>query len=283
MRNILAFFSLLPLPVLAQSPATNALPLSAATQLSVSIGTGVAGYEERVEIETVDSEWSSPMADLRAVLSGSVGPVLLWEVRLPGPQSDADDEKWTGQGRLFQINRMEASGTSAEIAAGRGWTLTSGARTRVLAHVGTRSQEFIRDQFVTDGTSIDLGEVTEEYVLGLAGASFSLQQEVNPLLSLETKLSGSYVFFNEASNSLVPADIEGQGGYLLEAYGGVARKLSPRTTLLVGASLELQDLSGDSLSLLEMEPSGRPNFSLVEWPDNTLSRLQATLALRFRL
>jgi hypothetical protein len=223
------------------------------------------------------------MADVHAVLSGSTRSSLLWEVRLGAWQSDADDEKWTGQGRLFQINRMEASGESAEIAAGRGWSLASGARTSLLGHIGVRTQEFLRDRFVTDGTSIDLGEVSEEYLLGHAGASFTIHQDVNERLALESRLSGSYVFFNEASNSLVPVDIEGQGGYLLEAYGGLARKLSPRTTLLLGGTLELQDLSGDSLSLLEFEPSGRPNFSLVEWPDNTLSRLQATLALRFSL
>lgn len=283
MRHLATVLSLLPLAALAQSAATNTVPLSSSTQLTVGIGAGVAGYEERVEIEAVDSEWSAAMTDVRAVLSGVAGPALVWEVRLGAWQSDADDEKWTGQGRLFQINRMEAAGASAELAAGRGWTLASGARTRVLAHVGARTQEYIRDRFVTDGSSIDLGEVTEDYLLGHAGASFSIRQDVNARLALETSLSGSWVFFNEASNSLVPADIEGQGGYLLEAYGGLARRLSPRATLLVGGTLELQDLSGDSLSLLEFEPSGRPNFSLVEWPDNTLSRLQATLALRFSL
>jgi hypothetical protein len=283
MRSILSVLCCLPVLACAQASVTNAVPLSSSTVLTIGLGLGLASYEERVDIEPVDSEWSAPMADLHAVLAGSNRTGLLWEIRLGAWQSDADDEKWTGQGRLFQINRMEGSGESAELAAGRGWSLSSGARTSVLGHLGVRTQEFIRDRFVTDGTAIDLGEVSEEYLLGLAGASFSLQQDVNARLALETRLSGSYIFFNEASNSLVPVDIEGQGGYLLEAYGGLARKLSARSTLLLGASLELQDLSGDSLSLLEFEPSGRPNFSFVEWPDNTLSRLHATLALRFSL
>ena len=261
-----------------QAPAVVVTNRVADTSLLLRVGVGVASYEENVSIEPVDSEWSSALLELEGRMDIDLHALVLSFAGQTWASPD-DQETWTGQGQLIQVNDMRAAGVEAR--AGVGPRLASTGKTRVqpLLVGGFRAQRFERENFVTDGKPSSLGTVQEDYALGFAGVSIELTHDAGADFKVGTRLEADYVFFNEAENSLFSPVIEGDGGTIFRAEGDISLRLGASTWLVLGVSVDHQELSGDSLGTLAYEDD-RPSFNFVEWPDNILTRLSGTAAVR---
>jgi hypothetical protein len=279
MNKTTALLLVLPWMAGAQSAPAPASPApSAEARLDLRAGAGVVGYEERVSIEPVDSEWSAAVAELGARLSLWF-PGLALEFSGDFWASGEDEEKWTGQGRLVQRNDLTVAGMEGRAAIGPRLGWAGPVQVQPWLSAGFRAQSFERERFVSAQGAFDPGTVEEDFALAFAGLSVDLRAEAGPNLQLGGRLGADYVFFNEAENSLFPATIEGEGGYVLRAETDLRLQVTPKVWLAIGLAVDLQELDGDAQGLLAFEDD-RPSFNFVEWPDNTLERITGTLAVQ---
>lgn len=110
--------------------------------------------------------------------------------------------------------------------------------------------------------------VNEKYYIHHGDIGFRANQKINDKFGISGALSYSYVFYNEADNSIL-GKIKGKGGYLFNVNMGMEYYLTDSIELLLGGFVELQHLKG-----------GTKND--IIWPDNDLNTYGGEVGVKYK-
>jgi len=230
---------------------------------------GLIGYQEHPSIAPVDSEWDAPALGLALMLRREVASGLTFSGSFQALQSTEEKEKWTSNGVPIQKNDMKAGMLDYRFEIGKHVKSADALSLHPSVGIGFRTFEFIRDNFVVDGSPADFGEVTEDYGLSYLSTGLELIHHWTPSSGLDIHALAGWIFWAEAENDLVAAKIEGDGGYLLQGSAAWFFHPNKKTTrrFLTGVSVEIQKLDGRVEDFVALR-QGVPSFNTVEWPDN---------------
>ncbi len=240
--------------------------------LEIRAGLGGASYEESVSISPVESEWDGAYGEVG--LTYTYSDRSGYKLRLGGSlwASDSDTEEWREQGQLVQRNDLEVSGLTLTGEFGIGLVNRPDRSLNAWLGLGYRYNDFERSDFNTfDQVSIaDLGSVSEEYDIGTFSVALDGVTELSPKWSLSGNIGVGIVFFNEASNEVIPGTVEGDGGVIVEVGMHAWYAVAKNRRVGVGVQYEHQELDGGTESRFFITRGGIPIANVVEWPDNEL-------------
>lgn len=243
-------------------------------EIGLHTGIGRVSYEENVSFDAVDSDFSAILWTLGA--DWTYVDRSGYKLRLRGSfwRSGSDTEEWTSRGQLVQENDLEISG--GEIAGQWGWQFTRRPDHSLTGWlgVGYTRQQFERSSFQSFGRepSRVSGSVDEDFDVAFVDAALEGHVLVRPRWRLTYLAGAGYVFSNEADNNAL-GSIDGDGGVLVHAGLGAAYLLSDAHRVSGGVRYEYQELDGDQTTRTLVGPDGQRVASILEWPDNELTRL----------
>ncbi len=232
--------------------------------LEVSLHAGSVAYAEQVASDPIDSDWSAGYAGFASTMKAGKGS-LLGRLHLTCWTSAEDKEEWDVGGLVFQQNDMDVSGVDLLAEIGQVISSKKGGRLIPSLGLGYRAQQFNRSSFVSIVSDVsDIGLVSEDYSIAYLNGSLDILQQLDASNRVEARLDLGGVFFNQADNSYIPGDLEGDGGIIFAGRVRYVRELKNGLSVGAGFLLDFQWLQGSTVE---------SDTSFVEWPDNTLERL----------
>ena len=264
-----------------EEPVLEIEPLGArAGSLAFFAGVGRVDYEERVSIDSIRSDWDGTALNLggRWMVPNPAGYKLRFITSVW--RTGDETEEWTSGGRLLQRNDMELQGFEGAgdfgldlLPASRGTTVAT-----VWGGVGYRRQEFERSGFFTPDETSALESVTvdETFDIAYGRVAVEVQAEISERWLWSGEVMGGGVFYNKAENQLL-GSIEGGGGWTGSADARLWYRPGGRHRLGAGVGYARQELEGGTRTRFFSLEDGQVSPDVVEWPDNTLSRLLVDL------
>ncbi len=236
--------------------------------LEASVGAGVTGYEERVSIAPVISDWDAAAGTL-SLRVHSTSSFLQPYGEFRYTSSVTNVEKWRESGVLVQENDL--SYLAGDLRAGIRVPMKPGRNTQLIPRFGAvvTLEEFTRNDFfflVQGATLFTTDREVMESVL-TAGPSVGLSFVLNLQDSLSLKLDSEFAWlaYTEADNDGFNVNIEGDGGWKWSSQLLLVKQLK-REGRRIGLSLtaDFQEIDGSVVNT-----TGRR----LEYPDNTLERV----------
>jgi len=250
-----------------------------AVSLSLGAGVGNMSYEENFSVVDVTSEWDASFVGLDGQVR--IDDATGWVVQFGGAiwVSGEDEEEWSKAAQTVQRNDLEVG--TVEFLAEVGYIIFKDQGVTVLPLLGFRArrQEFDRrDARVLAGDFAEWDEAEEDVDIGSLNLALEVVQESSSALDLIARLDLGFVTASQAYNSLLDAEIDGDGGVIFAGSFGAEWRVDDDNRVAVSLNYELQDLQGDTTDVRGFDQDFNRVTYELEWPDNETERVWGELS-----